>query len=181
MELVNACCNWGAASTEDTEDEGDVLSIQTIKAVNHPQTGGDTQRKNKGIPIDNFAMKPPGHTKSKKPMVNKEISQLEPADETSQTDNSGAVDMISQTDNDSEPEVDEDTGTEALARPGATSDNESSKVEKVPNIMKERKPKKKQPTQTARDRIQASRKEHSVKGFQRKVSICLITITLDHL
>jgi len=114
-------------------------------------------------------------------MVNKEISQLEPADETSQTDNSGAVDTISQTDNDSEPEVDKDTGTEALAGPGATSDNESSKVEKVPNIMKERKPKKKQPTQTARDRIQASCKEHSIKGFQRKVSICLITITLDHL
>jgi hypothetical protein len=115
-------------------------------------------------------MKP---TKLKEPMANKEISQLELADETSQTDDSYTDDTTSQTGNDSQVDEDlEDTGTEALAgpRPGAASDDESFKVEKVPEIMKEHKPKK-QPTQTVRDRIQASRKEPSVKGFQRKVSI----------
>jgi hypothetical protein len=111
-------------------------------------------------------MKPP--TKSKEPMANKEIGQLELTDETNQTDNSYADDETGQTDNDSQ--VDEDSeDTEALA--GATSDNERSEVEKIPKVIEKHKPNKKQPTQTVRDRIQASRKEPSVKGFQRKVSI----------
>jgi hypothetical protein len=153
----------GVASTAHTGDEADVLSIQTIKAIIHPQTGKDAQGKNKeGATNANFAIKPPA--KSKEPMANKEISQLELANETGQTDNSYADDTISQTDNNSQVDEDsEDTGKEALAGLRAASDNESSKVEKVPKIIKE--PKKKQPTQTVRDWIQASRKEPFIKGF----------------
>ena len=117
-------------------------------------------------------MKPPAKSK-KGPKANKEIGQLELTDETSLTDNSHADDETTQTDNDSQ--VDEDKeDTEALA--GATGNNEDSEEEKIPEVMKKHKPNK-QPTQTVRDRIQASRKEPSVKGFRGKVSILPIIVS----
>jgi pyruvate-formate lyase len=158
----------GVVSATDTRIKANVLSVQIIKAINHPQTGKDTQgNSTKSTTNTNFATKLPA--KSKEPTANKKISQLKLADETSQTDNSQTDDETSQTDNYSQVNKDSED-IEALAGLVAASDNSISKAEKVPEIMEKCKPNKKQPTQTVRDRIQASHKEPSIKGFQRKVS-----------
>jgi hypothetical protein len=114
-----------------------------------------------------------------------EIDQLECeiSDTTSQADDEGEEDGEYEEDEEGEEEKDEDDedeenedddedeDTEAPALTAVTGD-ESSKAEEAPSIPKpteKSNPTKKRPVPPLREKVQANRKELSVKGFQRKV------------
>jgi hypothetical protein len=167
--------NAADAQLEADSASEDFLSVRTIDVINHSSTSGGAQRNMvKVMAKANTTMKAP--QKSMQGLTPFEINQLECEfnSETSQADDEGGEGGEYEEDEEDEGPGDDDCDedTEAPAAAAAVASDESSEAEAAPPIpepAKKSKPTKKQQAQALREKVQATRKEPSVKGFQRKV------------